>query len=278
MTHLSTSRSGELGAPKLVAAALFAGLLFSALASAQAAENDDAQASAEAEVEAEPADESAQNITLVEAYRQAPRMYISPEDGLFISASIGAHISDNLQVFDGSEEYPSADIELGLELGESLLPGLRASALYSGGGLARTKAFYDAFSFGWERHMIMLVADWGPEFYGFFRPALRVGAGYSLQRLELHDGRASQHSYGHGLAGLATLRLEFSTPRRWFSSGLRFSLMIDSGATGQTSAEFNKLSDREDIDEKWAQQSASLGKFPLPAKYVSVGFGLSSAF
>lgn len=131
----------------------------------------------------------------------------------------------------------------------------------------------------WNMHRFMAEAEWGPELWGFVRPFARLGAGYSLQSLELQAGEPVLEDNAHDLAGQAALGLELFLPFHLSPRAFPFSVGVSSqvGYSAQTLAEFDEL-EADDDDDAWTREQAALGGVEIDGLFWDIGVNLRLRF
>ncbi|AWV90243.1 hypothetical protein DN745_13255 [Bradymonas sediminis] len=225
-----------------------------------------APASAQEAVSAEPAEAT------IKMREPTPTLTWSQEDAIIINIRSATYDTpdDSFDAFGSDANYMAGQIEVGYDLGAILLPGLRGYLIYSGGGFEKQSRFNGALDLGWRRDMVMVAADYGPELWGFFRPSLRLGGGYSVQTLDTTIDGIERQDRGHGAAGFGALSLEFFTPKG-FLSNVQVGVVVEAGGLLQTNATFDEMEVDGGEDDGWAHEQTSLGTLKASGKFVTAG-------
>lgn len=244
----------------LIVAAL--ALLAPAIASAQEAQAQDTQ-------ESQP----------------APVTRTVPDHNWLFDLRLGQNDVDDEGIFAVSDSNILSTLELGVGYDfAEWVPGLRGyftyETLIKEGGVDR---FNGAALLDWRRDRVMLVADYGREFYGFLRPSVRVGAGYSLQMIKAEFGnQPTEFGESHGFAAQGAGALEAS----WHIGFLgNFSVVLSAiGQLGyqlQTTASFDDLTfedDAFDSDDPWTREGIALGSIDTDGVFWDLGVGVRVGF
>ncbi|MBA2664371.1 MAG: hypothetical protein H0U74_18930 [Bradymonadaceae bacterium] len=168
---------------------------------------------------------------------------------------------------------------VGYDLGAYVLPGFRAYVLLDSTGLSRER-FNGALSMDWSRQVLMAAADYGPDLWGFFRPSVRVGAGWATQSLTLASANPSVHDRTHDLAATAALGFELYVPYTNDPAGpplfntITFGLGGHFGYMAQTTANFNDLRADDDAyadSDPWQRAGSNFGELDIDGLYWNLG-------
>lgn len=211
---------------------------------------------------------------------RAPTIAWSQQSAMFVTLRSATATTPDAS-FDAISEksgYVGPQLEVGVDLGEAVLPGLRGYAIYSGGGYPQRARLGGELELTWSRQMLMLAADYGPELWGVFRPSLRLGGGYSLQSLETDIRGVTRHGFAHGLVGFGALNLALYTPRGLLGR-MQVGLVAEYGGLLQTGASFEDMEQPEGhSDGDWTHQQASLGELRGSGQFVTAGAELRIDF
>ena len=173
------------------------------------------------------------------------------------------------------DTYSDAMLGVGYDLGERTVPGLRGLFLFHGGGLSQDR-FQGATQLDWHRNLFLVGADWGPELWGVFRPAVRLGAGYALQNLEVNTTGPTRDDYAHDLAGLGQVTFALSTPRDWLGP-VSVGFIGGLGYLAQTSATFDELEAGYGGEDPWTYEQADLGEINASGVFWDLGVSVRLA-
>jgi len=208
-----------------------------------------------------------------------PTLAWSQENALFLALRSTTYATPDAS-FDalGSKTgYLGAQFEVGVDLGEALLPGFRGYLIYSGGGYPDRARFGGELELSWERHMVMVAADYGPELWGIFRPSVRLGGGYSLQTLQTDISGITRTGHAHGVAGFGSVNLELFTPKG-FLGRAQVGLVVEYGGMLQTGATFDEMEAPDGSEGDWTHQQASMGELRGSGSFATAGAELRINF
>ena len=213
----------------------------------------------------------------------APSLAHADELALEVGVDSTRVADPSYDAVDSEDNYGSFALGVGYER-SALVPGLRLMALYQtnmheGGG----RRFDGAATFEWSQNRFMLAADWGPTLWGFLRPSVRLGAGYSLQAMRLWTTGPIQLDRAHDFAYLGAIGLGAYLPmsvlgERDGLERLRIGVQGQFGYLGQTVATFDGVTADEDAypeDDPWRRQPVDLGELDSSGRFWNLGVGLT---
>lgn len=164
---------------------------------------------------------------------------------------------------------------VGYDLSDLVLSDLRVYLLLDAGGTTKSR-FGGALQFDWSRNAFMLAADYGPEFFGFLRPSVRLGAGYVRQHLEISSSLPAVFDRAHDLAAMGAIGFEAFIPYAtdpkhrgaWLGS---FTVGVGGhfGYYAQTAASFDNL--RPYGDQPWDHDGGDLGTLDPNGLFWNLG-------
>ncbi len=184
--------------------------------------------------------------------------------------------SDSADAISDDGVLEGISLGLGYDLSNYVVLGLRGYVLFDATGESKSR-FDGAVNLDWERQVVMLAADYGPDLRGMFRPSVRLGLGYATQKLQIQSGVQTGSKYTdhtHDLAALGAVGFElyipYSTQEQGGSIFKRFTLGL-SGHVGymlQTNAEFDEL---EASDDSWQPAPLNVGALDVDGVYWNLG-------
>ncbi len=159
---------------------------------------------------------------------------------------------------------------------ESLLglQGLRAYTQVDLTGL-HTQRFGGDLAFQWHRSHFLLGADLGPNIGGFFRPFVRLTAGYARQRLEIDPVDQPGYSdLSHDVVTKNSLGFELFIPYQQeeaisIPEPFTFGITAETGYLLQTGASFESLGSER--DDPWQRSGFDAGTLRTNAPFWDVG-------
>ncbi len=170
---------------------------------------------------------------------------------------------------------------LGIE--PEALSGLRLMAGLSDDTFNHGSHFNGQLASDWQRTRVMAKADWGVDVFGdTVRPMIRMGVGYSYQRLELATSDATYRGTDHGVSAMAAAGLES-----------RYQLGGDEDTQGRVSlganalvgyawnsrADFDEMETTENVeDSSWERSGYDAGSMRSAGVTFSVGVNLRYRF
>ena len=167
--------------------------------------------------------------------------------------------------------------------------GARVMVGYDGAGYTNRFLFDGDVEGRWARNRVMAMGDWGYDLVGpWLRPMVRLGVGYSHQRLDLSTSDADYRGTDHGISALVAGGLEASFGRdgdigEELMSWDRFSLGLNVllGYAWQSRADFDSMETTEEIDEDddpWQRGSYDAGSLDMSGMTFSMGLMLRYRF
>ncbi len=206
--------------------------------------------------------------------------------GLLVDLRIGSTYAedDSFDALNDDDTIGLYQLGIGYDLAE-FVPGLRAFFVYEV-NLPEAEfmdRFGGAVELDWRRHRFMALGDYGREFFGFLRPAVRLGAGYSLQSLDARIGNQPDMSdFAHDLVVQGSLAAEAGWDVGAIAGlPLRISLVGQWGYQFQTEGEFDELEFDEDAfgaDDPWDREQLALGGVNTNGYFWDLGVGFRLAF
>lgn len=203
----------------------------------------------------------------------------------FDAMSVRARDS-SFDAIDEEDVYGNAALGIGYELGDAL-PGLQVLALYQSNIMEyqQGERLDSALQLDWKQRRVMAAADWGPMLFGFLRPSIRLGAGYSQQYMEMRTSEPTLYDRAHDFVGFGAVGLGAyvelgrspSIPRDSFLGRLTLGAQTHLGYIGQTTATFDELSADPDAlpeDDPWQRQPVDLGSLNSNGMFWNVGLAL----
>lgn len=166
-----------------------------------------------------------------------------------------------------------AQLAIGYDLSALGLPGLRSYLVYEGTGQT-TSRFDRSLDLQWERANLMLAADYGPDLFGFFRPSVRLGAGYVTQFLMVSSSGPDLFDRAHDFGAFGALGFEAYIPYSNTFSRVTFGLNGQYGYNWQTQASFDNLragDDAYDEEDPWERQSVDVGTLQTRGQFWNIG-------
>lgn len=215
-----------------------------------------------------------------EAYAQGS------QKGLLVDLRLGSSYAedDSFDALADNDAIGLYQLGIGYDLTE-LVPGLRAFFIYEVNlpESESTRRFGGSALLDWRRHRFMALGDYGWEFFGFLRPAARLGAGYSLQTLDADLGNQPIMSdNAHDFVVQASAAAEAGWEVGKIAGiPLQLSLVGQFGYQFQTEAEFDELAFDEDAysgSDPWDRQGLALGSVDTNGFFWDLGVGFRFGF
>lgn len=190
--------------------------------------------------------------------------------------------------FDGDGTHGS--MNLGVSYAPSaLVEGLELVALYQRNLFEGTSHRFDsAMRLNWAQRRLMLGVDWGTMIARVLRPSVRLGAGYSLQSLEVLTSGQPLYDNAHGFTAFGALGLgaripvsAASDPDQSLVDRVSLGLQAHYGYQFQTEATFDQLRASENAyaeDDPWTRQDVSLGSVNTSGLFWDCGASLHFSF
>lgn len=211
-------------------------------------------------------------------------------DQLGLELNLGStRTSDaNFDAFDANATY--GNMNFGVSWApDALVEGLEFVALYQRNLTeGTTDRFGGSMRLDWEQRRLMLGVDWGVMVARILRPSIRVGAGYSLQSLEVRTSGLSIYDNAHGVSALGALGLgaripigAANDPSQSLINRVSLGLQAHYGYQFQTEATFDQLRADKDAygeDDPWTRQDVNLGSVDTSGRFWDCGASLYFAF
>ncbi|QED28294.1 hypothetical protein FRD01_13855 [Microvenator marinus] len=202
---------------------------------------------------------------------------MAQDQSLFLELRMGGQVAEDasMDFITDSNVIPITSISVGGSI--PTLPELRAGVIYQGNVEERVPYRLTDLQFDWQLQQVMAFADYGVELFGFLRPSVRAGLGYSNQFVEVELNRSLYSDYAHDLVYMATANIDASfTIHQTPNFALRLAGLFELGWLGQTAAEFDEL--ERDKNDEWDRVPPTLGELNINGLRWSVGVGLEAAF
>jgi len=201
-----------------------------------------------------------------------------PTQGLFLEMRMGGHVAEDASVDAVSNEnvIPMFQLVAGAQI--PMVEGLRVGVIYKvkAEELAPSR-FGNTLNVDWDWTQVLAFGDYGIDLFGFLRPSLRVGLGYSNQYIGVTLNNRLHEDSAHDLAYMASLNLESKFKiHEGEATQLHLSVLGEFGYQGQTTATFDEL-ERDGSDE-WDRQAPSFGDLHTDGLLWSFGVGLIVTF
>ena len=190
-------------------------------------------------------------------------------------------------VLDSDDYQNTVNLTLGYSA-DRLSPNLRLLFSYQNTiqDFSDQNRFGSALKTEWHQARFLLGADFGPEFWGFLRPKVRVGLGYSLQDLVVRTTDKALQDYAHDFTAFGAMGVEAQLHFKKYVDPTelpylsRMSLGIQGlyGYSYQTIAQFDELNVDSDAlaeDDPWRREDVDFGSVDNSGMFWSVGFMLS---
>jgi hypothetical protein len=192
---------------------------------------------------------------------------------------VSAHATDG-SVDAITDEDQFTMVSLGVGWGfEQILPGLRGYATYTTGGVTNTRLGSE-LTWEWGRSLVLAEAEWGPTLFEFFRPWVRLGAGYALHSLRLDTQASPQiYDYAHDVAVKPSAGFDVFLPMSWSARAFPFSvgLSTEFGYLFMTEATYDELRYEnegfvpEGEDDPFTRETPDLGNMNSNGFYWNIG-------
>lgn len=198
-------------------------------------------------------------------------------NGLMLEMRIAGHVATDVSMDAVSEDNPLPVFHLAVLTSIPQVPGLRAGLLYKTSELLGPPRLGNNLQLDWSMQQVLAMADYGPTLFGYLRPSIRLGLGYSLQTIDVELNKVGHSDWAHDFAYFASGNVEMTwAVYHTENTVLRLGLSGELGYQGQTNAMFDEL-EREKSDT-WDRQAPALGSLKTDGLLWSFGANLNFGF